>query len=145
MVRYGKAWKKDRKYFSILLILNKRSGENVKMNSRTFIKFCLVVVGTIIILGLVIICSEDIKKLGATEILIEIVESSTEKEIDLIPETAIYPELTLIDRYEVATYIGTIPFYDDVYIYHDDKRNVTCYLYNDGISCIPDCYIGVKE
>lgn len=106
------------------------------MNSKTF-QLCLVIIGTVIILGLVtslIIYEEEITTiLESKRISFEVSESST----------PLYPEknMTLIERYDIVRPVpGGGSLHNVIYVYHDNERNVTCYLYN-GISCIPDCYI----
>ena len=106
------------------------------MNSRNFIKLYLLIVGVVVILGLVVstvIYEEKImKKLESKIISFGINESSvlqSEKDITFIKTSIPFGESNIYNR---------------IYIIHDNERNVTCYLYNDGISCIPDYYIKNK-
>lgn len=104
------------------------------MNSKTILRLCLVITGVVIV-ALLMIYSEDIKKLGATEISIEIVESSTHSE----------ENITFIETYKTSIPFAESGIHNRIFVVHDNKRNVTCYLYKDGISCIPDYYIGDKN
>lgn len=112
------------------------------MNSRTFIKFCLAIIGVVIVLALVtsVIIYEDeiMRELTSKTITIETNESSS------LPSEK---DITFEEIYRTSIPFGSIRVYGRIYIdiVHDNKRNVTCYLYKDGISCIPDYYIGVKE
>ena len=80
----------------------------------------------------------------------DVIHETHEKEIELIPETAIpfYPEgnMILLDTYKTSVPYGITMLeanvYKKIYVIHDNKRNVTCYLYDNGINCIHDCYIG---
>ena len=91
------------------------------MNSRNFIKICLVTLGVVIVAALIAsltVYEEDIPK-----------KLQSEKDITFIKTSIPFGESNIYNR---------------IYIIHDNERNVTCYLYNDGISCIPDCYIENK-
>ena len=111
------------------------------MNSSPFIKFCLVVFGTIIILGLaasaIIYEDEIMRQLTLKTITIETNDSSKPLHLE--------ENMTFIGSYETSIHFyGESGMYNRINIIHDDKRNVTCYLYDEGISCIPDCYIENK-
>lgn len=64
-----------------------------------------------------------------------------------IESESIYPEKTMepVDSFDVVTPFGELTIHNTMYVVHDDDRNVTCYLYDDGISCIPDRYLEEVE
>lgn len=47
--------------------------------------------------------------------------------------------IILIGQQRVKGYIW------DIRVFHDNKRNVTCWVFGDGVSCIPDSLLEVKE
>ena len=100
------------------------------MNSRTTIKFYLVIVGIVVIAGLIALATiyeEDIKKLGgAVEITFGISESSTPSE----------ENMTFIASYETSIPFTESGIHNRIFIVHDNKRNVTCYIHQEGISFI---------
>ena len=65
----------------------------------------------------------------------------------------LYPKKTveLIDSYEMIVYPldgeGGYRFgiHSTMYVVHDNDSNVTCWLYDDGISCIPDRFLDEVE
>lgn len=111
------------------------------MNLKPHIKAYLVSIGILVILllGIPFIVSyeEDITNFLHTKpFTIETNKSSS------LPSEK---DITFEEIYRTSIPFGSTRVYGRIYIVHDNKRNVTCYLYKDGISCIPDYYIGVKE
>jgi len=54
------------------------------------------------------------------------------------------PQKTMkfVDSYDVVTPSNFgVTAHSIMYVVHDDDRNVTCWLYDDGISCIPDRFL----
>lgn len=88
-----------------------------------YIAFCLSIVAVIIIIGILsaflVIEYGDYEK-----------PFNTQKTMELV------------DDYRIVVPLIT---QDMIYVYHDNDRNVTCYIYDDGISCIPDWFLEVKD
>lgn len=56
--------------------------------------------------------------------------------------------MELIDNYKIVTPLvagSNVGIHSTIYVVHDNDRNVTCYLYDDGISCIPDRFLEEVE
>ena len=96
------------------------------MNSRSFITFWMVVFGIIVVAGLI------------SAFLVIEYGNYTRHEVSLLPEE----DMELVDSYDIDAQPYTR---HTVYVYHDNDRNITCYLYDDGISCIPDWFFEVVE
>jgi len=87
---------------------------------------CLGIIAVITIVAFLFLCS------------FTLINKCVEEQVDAIeiPET-----IELVDSFNMVTYLGdgdVLGVHNTIYVVHDSNRNVTCYLYKDGISCILD-------
>lgn len=96
------------------------------MNSKSFISFCLSILVVIVIAAVI-----------TGFYVVDNYEEPTAE--DLHPQKT----MELLDSYDIVTpsYFGELTVHSKMYVVHDNDRNVTCYLYDDGISCIPDRFL----
>lgn len=100
------------------------------MNSKNFIYICSWIVVVVVVAGVLT---------GGFFIYKDHITANKESE-------PLYPQKTieLLDTYKIVTplVVGSdFVVYSKMYVVHDNDRNVTCYLYDDGISCIPDRFL----
>lgn len=100
------------------------------MNSKSFITFCLSILVIVIIAAVV-----------AGYVVYKNYEGPNTEQVS-IKET-----IELVDTYDIVTpsYFGELTVHSKMYVVHDNDRNVTCWLYDDGISCIPDWFLEEVE
>ena len=94
--------------------------------TKNFISFVLSIFGVIVVAALI-----------SAFFVIEYGDY-TRHEVSLLPEE----DMELVDSYDIDAQPYTR---HTVYVYHDNDRNVTCYLYDDAISCIPDWFFKEVE
>lgn len=97
------------------------------MNSRNFITLCVGIVIIVTVVGAIVSGFFIYRDYEAT-----VMESKP-----------LYPQKTMepVDSFDVVIPFGEITIHNPIYVVHDNDRNVTCYLYDDGISCIPDRFL----
>ena len=98
------------------------------MNSKNYIKLLLGIFVAVVIVGAIatgLIINKD-------HVIAAAIESKP-----------LYSQKTieLVDRFDLAVPFGEVVLHSKIYVVHDNDRNVTCYLYDDGISCIPDRFL----
>ena len=100
------------------------------MNSKNFITLCIGIVIVVVVVGAV-----------AAGYIIYKDQTAT------IEPKPLYSQKTieLVDRFDLAVPFGEVTLHSKMYVVHDNDRNVTCYLYDDGISCIPDRFLEEVE
>ena len=95
--------------------------------TKNFISFVLSIFGVIVVAALI-----------SAFFVIEYGGYTRQNEVSLLPEE----DMELVDSYDIDAQPYTR---HTVYVYHDNDRNVTCYLYDDAISCIPDWFFKEVE
>lgn len=103
------------------------------MNSINYIKLLLGIVAVVVIVGAV---------LSGFFIFRDHMAIKEDKILDL------QKTVEIMDSYEVVTPLvpgSNLGIHNKIYVVHDNDRNVTCWLYDDGISCIPDRFLEEVE
>ena len=97
------------------------------MNSKSFIELCLGIVAVVVIVGVIV---------GGFLVVNRGIENANMESEFLSSQKT----MEFLDIYDIVTpsRIGELSIHSTLYVVHDNDRNVTCYLYDDGISCIPD-------
>lgn len=103
------------------------------MSSKSFVGLCswiAVIVVIVVIVG-IIVGGFLVMNRGIENANIESEFLSSQKTMELL------------DTYDIVTpsRFGELSIHSTMYVVHDSDRNVTCYLYDDGISCIPDRFL----
>lgn len=98
--------------------------------TKNFISFVLSIFGVIVVAALI-----------SAFFVIEYGDYTRQTEEPLLPEKT----MEIVDSYDIVTSFGDISHHTVIHVYHDNDRNVTCYLYGNGISCIPDWFFEEVE
>ena len=103
------------------------------MNSKNYIKLLLGIFAVVVIVG------------GITGSFImykdHVIAAGVESKHLLYPQKNMEP----VDSFDIVTPFGELTIHSTMYVVHDNDRNVTCWLYDDGISCIPDRFLDEVE
>lgn len=91
--------------------------------TKNFISFVLSIFAVIVVAALI-----------SAFFIIEYGDYVRQTEVSLLPEK----DMELVDSYDIDAQSYTRY---TIYVYHDNDRNITCWLYDDGISCIPDRFL----